>query len=323
MAMSKSTAGTLAHATPLHGRPHELFNALRGIARELRADKLGAFGTVILLVLVTVAIAAPALAPYDPAAQSLADRLLPPAWLAGGSPAHWLGTDHLGRDVLSRTIHGARVSLLVGVAVVALAGTFGTVLGLVAGYFGGRVDTIIMRAVDIQVAFPALLLALIILTVVKPTPGTLVIVLAINGWMVYARLVRGVVLSSRQALYVEAADIVGCRPLRVIFRHILPNLTSPLVTLATLEFARIVLAEAALSFLGLGVQPPATSWGLDVAAGKNYIFDAWWLVTVPGTAIALTVLSINLVASWIRVAADPRERQKRFARGVAVSETGA
>jgi|SoiMethySBSTD1v2_1073268.scaffolds.fasta_scaffold142988_2 ABC-type dipeptide/oligopeptide/nickel transport system permease subunit len=318
------TAGELpaviASERRLTGRPYELFSAMRSAARELWFDKMGLCGVLFILALGGMAILAPWISPYDPAAQSLNDRLSPPFWLEGGSPAYWLGTDHLGRDVLSRTIFGSRVSLLVGLAVLAVAGSIGTLLGLIAGYLGGRTESLIMRWVDIQVAFPALLLALIILAVVRPSPLTLIIVLSLNGWMVYTRLVRGIVLSVKESPYVEAARIIGCRTRRIISRHILPNLTAPLLTLAVLEFARIVLAEAALSFLGLGIQPPATSWGLDVANGKNYIFNAWWLVTVPGAAIALTVLGMNLLASWLRVAADPREREKRFAQ--AAQQTG-
>jgi peptide/nickel transport system permease protein len=310
--MSSQDAGTAVGA--IGGRPHELFSALSGLGRELWRDKTGFIGLVILLLLVLMAVFAPVLAPYDPAAQDLIQRLSPPAWLAGGSWAHPLGTDNLGRDVLSRLIFGSRVSLIVGTSVVLVAGGFGVTMGLIAGYFGGHADGFIMRWVDTQVAFPGLLLALIILAVVGPSIGALVIVLSLNGWMVYARLTRGIVLSLRQTPYVEAAEMIGCRPARVIFRHILPNLASPLLTLGILEFARIVLAEAALSFLGLGVQPPATSWGLDVAIGKQYMFTAWWLVTFPGLAISLVVLAVNLVASWARVTSDPQEREKRFAR---------
>lgn len=187
-------------------------------------------------------------------------------------------------------------------------------LGLVAGYRGGRTDSFIMRWIDTQVAFPGLLIALIILAVIGPSMLTVILVLSLNGWMVYGRLTRGAVLSIRQTAYVEAAEMVGCSAPRVVFRHILPNLTSPLLTLGILEFARIVLAEAALSFLGMGIQPPATSWGLDVATGKNYMFRAWWLVTFPGIAISLTVLAINLLASWMRLISDPQEREKQFAR---------
>jgi peptide/nickel transport system permease protein len=281
---------------------------------ELWRDKAGFTGVVLIAALILTAAAAPLVAPHAPTAQDLRARLVPPVWEDSGSWKHILGTDHLGRDVLSRVIHGSRVSLIVGAAVVLLAGTFGVVLGLIAGYRGGRADSVIMRWIDTQVAFPGLLIALIILAVIGPSMLTVIMVLAFNGWMVYGRLTRGAVLSVRQTAYVEAAEMVGCSAVRVVFRHILPNLTSPLLTLAILEFARIVLAEAALSFLGMGIQPPATSWGLDVATGKNYMFRAWWLVTFPGAAISLTVLGVNLVASWMRLISDPQEREKQFAR---------
>ncbi|MGA6966863.1 MAG: ABC transporter permease, partial [Xanthobacteraceae bacterium] len=251
-------------------RPGEVTNALRALGRELWSDRVSFIGFLILLVLVLTAVFAPLVAPFDPTAQSLRARLLPPFWLPRGTVAHLLGTDYLGRDVLSRLIYGSRASLGIGVSVVALAGSFGVVMGLVAGYVGGRTDSLIMRAIDTQIAFPGLLLALIILATIGPTPATVIVVLALNGWMVYARMTRGIVLSLRQMPFVEAAEMIGCRPRRVVFRHLLPNLTSPLLTLMMLEFARVVLAEASLSFLGLGVQPPASSWGLDVATGKAY-----------------------------------------------------
>jgi peptide/nickel transport system permease protein len=288
----------------------------RDLGVELWRDKAGFAGVVFLVVLVLSAVFADLIAPHDPAAQSLADRLRPPAWVDGGDWSHVLGTDALGRDVLSRIIHGSRISLIVGVSVVALAGCFGIVMGLISGYRGGRTDRLIMGIIDTQISFPGLLLALIILAVVGPSITAVILVLAFNGWMVYGRMTRSTVLSVREMPYVEAAEMVGCKSRRVIFKHILPNLTAGLMTLGVLEFARIVLAEAALSFLGLGIQPPATSWGLDVAGGRQYIFTAWWLVTFPGMAIALTVLAVNLVASWLRVVADPQEREKRFAAGV-------
>jgi peptide/nickel transport system permease protein len=219
-------------------------------------------------------------------------------------------------------IYGSRVSLIVGASVVLLAGTFGTLMGLIAGYRGGRTDSIIMRVVDTQVAFPGLLLVLIILAAIGPSMTTIIVVLAINGWMVYARITRGVVLSVKEMPYVEAAEIVGCPSRRVVLRHILPNLASPLLTLAVLEFARIILAEAALSFLGVGIQPPQVSWGLMVAQGRDYLFNGWWIITWPGLAIAFTVLGINLFASWLRVAADPQEREKRFARSATEMRQG-
>ncbi|MFC1863591.1 ABC transporter permease [Thermodesulfobacteriota bacterium] len=298
----------------LEGRWHEFWQKLGELGLELWRDKTGFIGMILIALLVFMALAAPLLAPHDPTAQDLRARLKPPAWTEKGSWNHPLGTDHLGRDVLSRVIYGSRISLMIGTSVVLVAGTFGVVMGLFAGYRGGRTDNFIMRWVDTQVAFPGLLLALIILAVIGPSVTTVIIVLSLNGWMVYGRMTRSAVLSIRQTEYVEAAEIVGCSGYRVIFRHILPNLTSPLLTLAILEFARIILAEAALSFLGLGIQPPATSWGLDVATGRDYIFSAWWLVTMPGIAISITVLAINLVASWLRLISDPQEREKQFAR---------
>jgi peptide/nickel transport system permease protein len=194
------------------------------------------------------------------------------------------------------------------------AGAFGVLLGLFAGFKGGRVDLFIMRAVDVQVAFPGLLLIILIVSVVGPGLVTTIVVLALTNWMVYARVIRGIVLSVRQTAYVEAAEMIGCTPRRVIFKHVLPNLMSPLLTLGILEFTNIVLAEAAMSFLGLGIQPPATSWGLDIANGKDYLYVAWWLVAFPGLSISITVLAINLFANWLRVTTDPQEREKRFAR---------
>lgn len=286
---------------------------LASVAAELGEDIPGLIGLIVLVGVVAMAVLAPWIAPFDPAEQSVLARLTPPAWLPHGSTDHLLGTDALGRDVLSRIIWGARATLIVGVSVVLLSGTFGVLVGLVAGYAGGRIDGILMRLVDIQVSFPGILLILLIVSVVGPSLLTIVVVLSITNWMIYARLVRGTVMSVRNAPYVEAAEIVGCGPGRIILRHILPNLVSPLLTVAILEFTNVILAEAAISFLGLGVQPPATSWGLDVAAGRDYIFVAWWLVTFPGLAIAVTVLSINLFANWVRVTTDPREREKRFA----------
>ncbi len=296
---------------------YEWLDKLKELGQELLRDKAGLIGVILITALVLMAFFAPYISPHDPTEQDLSARLVPPVWYEKGTWDHVFGTDHLGRDVLSRSIHGSRVSLWVGTSVVFMAGGFGVLMGLMAGYLGGRVDAFIMRWIDTQVAFPGLLLALIILSVIGPSLTTVVVVLSLNGWMVYGRMTRSAVLSIRQSPFVESAEIVGCRWPRIIFRHILPNLTSPLLTLAILEFARIVLAEAALSFLGLGIQPPATSWGLDVAVGKNYMFMAWWLVTIPGSAIAITVLAVNLVASWLRLISDPQEREKQFARHMA------
>jgi peptide/nickel transport system permease protein len=281
--------------------------------RELWGDKAGFFGALLVLIFVLVALFAPLLTPHDPSAQVLANRLTPPFWQHGGSMSHILGTDQLGRDIFSRVIYGSRISLLVGVSVVLIAGIVGTTVGIVSGYAGGRIDGFIMRVVDTQGAFPGLLLALLILAAVGPSVHTVIIVLCLDGWLMYARVARGTVLSLREMPYVEAAELVGCRPRRVMLRHVAPNLTSPILTVAVLEFARIILAEAVLSFLGLGVQPPQMSWGLEIAEGQDYVYSAWWLVTFPGIAIAITVLGVNMFASWLRVAADPQEREKRFA----------
>jgi len=280
---------------------------------ELWRDKAGFLGMVFLSLLVISAVLAPLLAPHDPKAQDLAGRLRPPAWQSGGDWSNVFGTDGLGRDVFSRVIYGARVSLTVGLAVVVVAGSFGVAMGVIAGYKGGRTDRMIMRVVDTQMSFPGLLVAILLASLIGPSVRTVVIVLAINGWMVYARMTRGVVLSIKETPYVEAAEIIGCRPRRVMAKHILPSVVAPISTLAVLEFAHVVLAEAALSFLGVGVKRTDISWGLDVSTGQDFIFNSWWLVVIPGIAISVTVLSVNLVASWLRVVVDPQEREKRFA----------
>ncbi|GGB16028.1 ABC transporter permease [Allosediminivita pacifica] len=295
-------------------RPHR---PLRALLAELWQDKPAALGLAVILAIVAMAILAPLVAPYDPADQSILSRLTPPVWNDRGSWEHILGTDNLGRDVFSRLIWGARTTLTIGGLTCLIAAGIGTVVGLWAGFMGGRTDSVLMRLVDIQVSFPGILLILLVVGVLGPGMWTLIIVLSVTNWMVYARLVRSVVSSTRQTPYVEAAEVIGCRPSRVIFVHILPNLVSPLLTLLILEFTNIVLAEAAVSFLGFGVQPPDTSWGLDVASGRDYLFIAWWLVTFPGLAIVATVLSINLFANWLRVTTDPEEREKRHARTVA------
>lgn len=284
------------------------------VLSELLSDPPAALGLLIVLLVVGAAVAAPWIAPFDPAEQSMLGRLKPPAWVEGGLPGHLFGTDALGRDVLSRVIWGARVTLVIAAVTSVLAAALGTVVGLWAGFAGGRADTVLMRLVEIQVTFPGILLILLVVSVLGAGATTLILVLAATNWMVYGRLVRSIVLTTRQLPYVEAAEVVGCRPARVVFRHILPNLVPPLLTLLILEFTNIILAEAAVSFLGFGVQPPATSWGLDVAAARDYLFIAWWLVTFPGLAIVLTVLSINLFANWLRETTDPEARERRFAR---------
>jgi peptide/nickel transport system permease protein len=291
----------------------------RRAGRQLREDPVGVASLILFALIVLAAIFGPVLVSASPSEPDIINRLVPPVWQGEGSWAHPFGTDALGRDMLARLLYSARASLAIGAAVVLVAGTVGVTLGLIAGYRGGWPGSVIMRLVDTQVAFPGLLLALLILDILGASATMIVVVLAINGWMVYARMTRGVVLGLKEAPFVQAAETVGSPPVRVVLRYLLPNLASPLLTLGTLEFARIVLAEASLSYLGLGIQPPGASWGLMVAEGQEYLTTAWWTITLPGLAISATVLSLNLLASWLRVAADPQQREKRFV-GSAVEE---
>lgn len=300
----------LLEAEEVEERRFPLLHQLRELLGELVSDRVALVGVVGFLLFVFLAVAAPAVAPHDPAQQSLRDRLKPPMWMEGGSAGHLLGTDQLGRDLLSRLIYGAQISIVAGVSVVAITAAFGTLMGVLAGYYGGKVDQVIMRWVDVQTAFPGLLVAITIIAMIGPSLRNLIIVLAINGWLIFARIVRGITLSLREEVFVKAARVIGCRDGRIIFVHVLPNLISPVLTIAVMELARIILAEAALSFLGLGIQPPASSWGLILAQGRDYMGKAWWLVTFPGIAIALTVLFINMVAGWLRSVSDPKQRFK-------------
>lgn len=298
----------------LQGRPFELAVVKQGgLFGDLTRDKLGLLSAVFLVTLVLAAVFAPWIATASPTAGNLSNADLSPVW-HGGTWSHPFGTDWQGYDVFSRLLYGARTSLMIGVLVVLLAGTFGVLVGLLAGYKGGRIDRWLMGWVDVQVSFPGLLLAMLLIALVGGSVMSVTIILAINGWMVYARMTRGVVLSVRERPFVEAAEMMGCRPSRVVFRHVLPNLFTPLATLGVLEFARIILAEAALSFLGLGIQYPAVSWGLDIArGGEQELFGNQWLIIYPGLLLSLTVLAVNLLSSWLRVALDPQEREKKFA----------
>jgi peptide/nickel transport system permease protein len=268
--------------------------------------RAGAAGLVIVILNMAVALLAPALSPHDPLDQDVAQRLLPPVWLAGGGPEHLLGTDQLGRDILSRIIHGSRISLLIGVLSVVLSLPIGVCLGLLAGYFGGRLDDITMRIADVQLAFPFILLALTIAGVLGPSPRNVVLILAIGGWVIYARLARGQVLSLREKEFIEAARSLGGGNLRILMMHVLPNVVSPIIVVGTFAVAQMILLESSLSFLGLGVQPPTPSWGGMLNDGRAYITVAWWLSTFPGAAIMLTVLGVNFVGDWLRDLLDPR-----------------
>ncbi|HHV58448.1 MAG TPA: ABC transporter permease [Firmicutes bacterium] len=279
----------------------------RAWGQRFAGNRVALVALLVLLIIVLASFAAPWIAPYNPTKGSLAERLLPPSLAPardGGFP-HLLGTDAQGRDVLSRLTYGGRVSLSVAFTVVALAGCLGTVLGLISGYFGGKVDLLLMRLVDIQSSFPGLLVALTFVMVLGPGQRNLTIALLINGWMVHARMARSQVLALRESTMVEAARAIGCSMPRITFGHILPNIISPLITTYVLELAHMIGAEANMSFLGYGIQPPLASWGLMIGEGREYITSAWWLVVFPGLIIALTILCLNLVGNWVREEFDP------------------
>jgi peptide/nickel transport system permease protein len=272
---------------------------------ELLHDPIAFAALVVLTLVVSAALVGPLVAPYDPVDQDILTRLSPPVWQAGGDLSHAFGTDNLGRDILSRLIYGTRVSVSVGLIVVCLGAVVGTALGLLAGYRGGRVESVVVGIVDIWLSFPLLLLALTIVSVLGPTMSTVILALSLRGWVIFARVARGQTLSLKHYQFVEAARSIGAPSTLILWRHLLPNLLPSILTVGVLELARMVLAESSLSFLGLGVQPPGISWGLMLAEGRNYMLTAPWLVTLPGLAIAVTVLSVNILASHIRRLADP------------------
>jgi peptide/nickel transport system permease protein len=275
-----------------------------------RSEAFPVIPTLILLTVVLVAIFANVIAPWDPEIGVLGDRFRPPAWQAGGSAQHLLGTDHLGRDVLSRLIFGARVSMTVGFAAVIVAGVIGTTLGILSGYQGRWVDQVIMRLTDSWLALPAVTFAIFLSAIVGPSENNLIIILGIVYWTRYARVIRGEVLSLKERDFVRLAIVAGCSKWTIMRRHILPNVINSAVVLATLQLGVVIVAEAALSFLGVGVPPPKPAWGLMLADGKKGLMAGyWWLTVLPGSCITLMVLSANLLGDWLRVKFDPQLRQ--------------
>jgi peptide/nickel transport system permease protein len=275
--------------------------------RLLRRGRLGLLGGLILLLVVLASLFAPLLTAYDPNTGDLLTRLQRPVF-DGGAAHHPLGTDQLGRDIFTRIVYGARISLLVGFTAVLLGGGLGIILGLISGFYGGRLDTVIGRLADIQLAFPFLLLAIAVVAVIGPGLINVIAVLAIGSWMPYARVVRGQVLSAKERDFIIAARTIGASDLSIIVRHLLPNIITPAIILGTFAVAATIIAEASLSFLGLGVGSQIPSWGSMLADGRAYLGSAWWLATLPGLAIMLTVLSINLIGDWVRDVLDPRLR---------------
>jgi peptide/nickel transport system permease protein len=276
----------------------------RGALRILRRNRLAMAGLALLAILYLAALLAPWIAPYDPIAQ---ENLVSTGYLAP-SARHWLGTDQFGRDVLSRLLYGARISLVIALTAITISITLGTLLGAVAGYLGGKVDAVVMRFIDLVLSFPRLVLLILIVALSRPSIPLIILVLGLTHWPGTARLVRGEVLSLREREFIDAARALGFGRLRIIFRHLIPNVLAPVIVAATLGIGDTIVAEAGLSFLGLGVQPPSPSWGNMVADGRQNLIGAWWITTFPGLAIVLTVMAFNLVGDGLRDALDPRQR---------------
>ena len=279
--------------------------------RNIMRSKRGApfFPGAILFIFVIVGICGAWLAPHDPNEANFEDALKPPSWQEGGKAVYPLGTDHLGRDVLSRLLFGTGITLQVGFLVVVLAGLIGTTVALLSGYLGGWVDVMLMRLTDIMMSMPLLVIAIVLAAVLGPSKNNLIFVLTVMGWATYARVLRGEVLRIKEGEFVSLAVIAGCSKKRIMLHHIFPSMVNTLVVLATLQLGMVIIAEASLSFLGVGVPPPNPAWGSMIAEGRSYISTAWWLCTWPGLAILLVVLSCNLFGDWLRVRLDPKFRQ--------------
>jgi len=278
--------------------------------RYIRLGDVPVVPTAILVTVVFVAVFADLLAPHDPQVGNLTARFLPPFWQAGGSITHPFGTDHLGRDVLSRLIFGARVSLVVGFTAVLVAGAIGTTMGIISGYLGGWVDQVVMRLTDTWLALPALTFAIFLAAIVGPSEMNIVIILGAVYWTRYARVVRGEVLSLKEREYVRLAIVAGCSKWTIMRRHILPNVINSAIVLATLMLGIVIVTEASLSFLGVGVPPPKPAWGVMLSDGKQGLMVGyWWLTVMPGLCIMLLVLAANLLGDWLRVKLDPQLRQ--------------
>jgi peptide/nickel transport system permease protein len=273
--------------------------------RQLLRLKWGVAAAVVLLVVILAAVLAPWISPHDPLVVDIRHRLAPPAWMTGGTPEHLLGTDQIGRDLLSRVIYGGRVSLIVGVSSVLLSSTIGILLGLAAGYFGGKLDWIIMTVVNVVLTFPFVLLALAGIAVLGPSLPNMIAVLAVAGWPIYTRVIRAETIGLKEREFVTAGRALGMSHLRIIFRQIMPNLVSAGVVIATLQVAQVIVLESFLSFLGLGVQPPIPAWGNMLGEGRVYMLNSWWIAAFPGAAIFVTTLVINLMGNALRDWLDP------------------
>jgi peptide/nickel transport system permease protein len=271
--------------------------------QQMIKSPTGMIGLAIILCVLTLGIAGNWISPYEPSQADFSKKLLPPM-----TEGHILGTDQLGRDILSRMIHGTKISLIIGITTVLFAGLIGTVVGVIAGYFRGWIDIILMRIVDVQLSFPFILLVLVINAVIGAGLKNIIISLVIVGWVIYARVVRSEVLALREKEFILSCVATGVPRLEIIVKHIIPNLFTPIIVLSSLQIATFIIAEASISFLGFGVQPPQPAWGNMLSEGKDYIFSAWWLITFPGVAIVLTALGVNLFGDWLRDVLDPELR---------------
>jgi len=280
--------------------------AVARLVRELRSNRSAMVGGLVLAAIVLGCFVLPQIWGISPTKTSLVTRFLPPVWGDGGSWAHPLGTDNLGRDVLARILAGGQVSLLVAFCTASVAVSVGLVLGTLSGYFGGWVDSIIMRIGDLFLAYPFMLLTISVIAIMGPSLPVLILVLALSDWVTYARTVRGSVLSVKEREYVAAARSIGTPDTEILRRHIIPNVLSPVLVVGTVRAASYIIWESGLSFLGMGVPPPTPTWGMMLSEGRDYILDAWWLATLPGLAIMFTILSVNLVGDGLRDALDPR-----------------
>ncbi|MDT8857824.1 ABC transporter permease [Paracoccaceae bacterium Fryx2] len=282
-----------------------------GLLRDLTRSRSAMIGGVVLFLMVSACFVFPFVWGASATGTDLLARFLPPVWSEGGTWAHPLGTDNLGRDVLSRILAGGQVSLMVAFLTVMVALTVGLILGTLAGYFGGWVDAVIMRTGDLFLAYPFMLLTISVIAILGPSLTNLILVLALSDWVTYARTVRGSVLSVREREYVAAARSIGTGDAEILRRHILPNVLSPVLVLGTVRAANYIIWESGLSFLGMGVPPPTPTWGMMLSEGRDYILDAWWLATLPGIAIMITILSVNLLGDGLRDALDPRLKETR------------
>jgi peptide/nickel transport system permease protein len=290
-----------------NNRPSSLLRWTRLLLRS----KTGTVGLIIVFIVFFIAIFAPLIAPHDPAQTNPAVMLKPPVWVEGGEQGYILGTDNLGRDLLSRIIYGSQISLLVGICSVIVAGIIGIAAGLIAGYYGGFIDNVLMRLVDSFLAIPNILFILVVISVLGPGVMTLILVIGATNWVTYARVVRGEVLSIKEREFVRAAKSIGTRNGKIIMQHVLPNVISSFIVISTLSVATTIILEASLSFLGLGIQPPTVSWGGMLSSGRNYLATSWWVATFPGIAITIAVLGIIFLGDWLRDVLDPRSQTRR------------